>query len=371
MKEERVMGHKPPDSLFVCPLPPREILDSMEKAYGETLRHLDQHPGLRKNLSSLWFTCYHVLDAAAPSDLDTLTKIGFLPFSEATNEMIYAVNFALMGVYKTAFEKLRSFFELHLVGLYFADPSVAREGARKWVLGRASTPFMRTILKALFERPYFLRAERAFSFREDLATAYSELCDYVHTRGLPRSHGKLSGCNLPRFSAETLGAFVEALGRTAECVAIALALQFPVILQPLPISDKFGLNPPSSGFLEEGQVRLLEELIAPEKLSVLRDISAKDPRVQKIAEAIRGRPDLTPEELDQQILEWNKRLIETSGLEKWLENQRSILAQAPESGKARIAAMIEELTAWARQRGLDKHATRPPAAGKHDSGGEE
>jgi len=342
-----------PDPSFLGPFPPSEMLGHMTKAWDESAQYLARQPDLRERLSALWFTCYHVLDHTHPSDMETLAKIGFVPFAEATHEMIYAVNFALMGVYKTAFERLRSFLELYLVGVYYVDPTVPKEDARKWVVGHAATPFMSKVRKALLARPNFLTADRAFSFSEDLATTYGELCDYVHTRGHPRTHVALGG-NLPNFSASSLEAFVTAFARTAECVAVALALQFPVILQPVPMSAKFGFGGPISGFLEERQVRMLEGLIADGKLAVLQRISADAPQVQGIVRAIRELPDLTREELDKQLLEMAKLEIQGSGLEQWLMNQRAIMELVPDAEKEKILTRMEELTAWARERGFDR-----------------
>ncbi|MBM4038131.1 MAG: hypothetical protein FJ290_06410 [Planctomycetes bacterium] len=341
-----------PESYVPGPFPPRETLEHMAKASEEAEIYLRQHADVGKKLSSLWFTCYHVLFRATPSDLDTLARFGVVPFSEGINEMVYGVNFALMGIYKTALERLRSFLELYIVGVYFADPSVPKQDAREWFAGHTGTPFMTKMRKALFVREHFLTADREFSFSEDLATTYNYLCDYVHTRGFWKTHSRL-GANIPCFSPTSLTDFVEAFGRSAECVAIALALQFPIILQPVPVSDKFGLDGPTSGFLEEGEVRLLEGLIAQDKLRVLREISANDPEVQGTVEAIYALPDATPEQVEQQMIEMDKVEIEGSGLQHWLENQRAVMKLVPESEKEKFLARIEALSAWAKERGFD------------------
>ncbi|MHB9026896.1 MAG: hypothetical protein ACYC7E_22405 [Armatimonadota bacterium] len=83
----------------------------------------------------------------------------------------------------------------------------------------------------------------------------------------------------------------------------------PIILFPLPIEKKLGMNGPMGGFLEENYVEILYKLLKPESLSRLLEYYESNPVVVSIREYFEGLPDITEEELIRQIEEYADRQV--------------------------------------------------------------
>lgn len=86
-----------------------------------------------------------------------------------------------------------------------------------------------------------------------------------------------------------------------------MLLKYPIGLQGLPLTEKFGLNPPAGGFLEPHQVDLIGSMIEQEEMEFLKELSDSDPDVRKIVEHITSLPDLSEEDWRRQSEEFDKR----------------------------------------------------------------
>ena len=78
---------------------------------------------------------------------------------------------------------------------------------------------------------------------------------------------------------------------TISHIAVILAAYNPILLVGLPLEQKFADNPPLSGFFNEGQSKLLWELIPPQYHFSLNHIVKTDDEVQSILSWIDGLPD--------------------------------------------------------------------------------
>jgi len=264
----------------------------MAEVHKASITYLKGQRPLLEQLNVAHVFGYNVLFEAVPSDFESLTKIGYFPFAEATIEMNYAVAFGLGGVYKTAYSCLRRFLELCFTGLFFLCLESKKMDGVQWLKGQKNTPFKSNILEKLFEEPYFQQADKSFRYQEIVNQVYSKLNDYVHTKGKDLGHLSMSHSNLPSFVPESLKKFIDTTNDTAEVIAIALILKYPWLLIPLPVTEKFGSNPPLTGFLEHRDVELIERLISPEKLGFLRELSEADEGAQSIKNWMESRPDI-------------------------------------------------------------------------------
>ena len=86
---------------------------------------------------------------------------------------------------------------------------------------------------------------------------------------------------------------------------VIMLLKYPVGMQGLPLDEKFGLNGPVGGFLQEHQVQLITSLLSPEEKEFLQRISNEDPNVKAVIEYFNNLPDITEEEWRQQIDEFD------------------------------------------------------------------
>src|SRR6185312_16192759 len=109
------------------------------------------------------------------------------------------------------------------------------------------------------------------------STLYGTLSDFQHTKGQRHSSFWLNNrSNINQFDENSFGRWLELLSEVVEIVATFHLLKYPVGLQATPLEDKFGLNGPVGGFLRPDQLDLLKQILPPEVLVDLQQISDSD-----------------------------------------------------------------------------------------------
>lgn len=209
--------------------------------------------------------------------------------------------FAHQGAYKTAYFHLRSFFELHLMTVYFLSPLVSKTEADKWLISKEITPFFKKVLATLFKETVFLAADKTLSLQNRLEDFYYHTSDIIHTRGEQCSHLTFAKSNVPRFIPETLKRFVHDAENALCLVITCLALRSPVIMVPLPLFQKCSLNPPLSGFLEEEDVEVLRRFLDDNTIAFLESVASEDDFAQGNKEHFKSLADISQEQLQEQI----------------------------------------------------------------------
>jgi len=277
------------------------FLSTSKASYDGSIKFLEAHKEHSDRWCLLSLVAHQALEEAAPSTFEALEKIGHFPFVEARMDFELACNYALHGLYKTVYHHLRSFFELYLVGIYFLSNETKNRDAHDWLEGQSNTPRMQRIIDGLFRENNFNLASQEFNFKEQLNKLYWKLCDVVHTKGRIKGHMALSHSSQAQFIPDSLVEYIDVLHECIESVSIAFILRSPVLLIGLPLFQKFGLNPPASGFLEQDGVDLLRSVIAPERLKVLDAVAADDDFARDAKEWVMERPDVTTEEIEAQI----------------------------------------------------------------------
>lgn len=270
-----------------------------QDAYETTYKYIQDRPELLKDLENIEFFASQVFENCFPSDFDSLKKIMWFPVIEAGLELEYSVFLAKAGLYKIAYMSLRNFMELSLV--YFHYLLTVKSMGNEWVKGQIPTPFKREVISVLFEDENFQRFDAEVSIKEGINRVYSELSDICHTRGQPCSHLELTRANFPQFIEDS---FINYLNRTKEVINIIITCFVgvnPIILFPLPIQEKFGMNGPLSGYLEEYQVSVLRKLLMPPFLDILLKHYQNDIGVLETIQYFEALPDITKEAFQQQI----------------------------------------------------------------------
>jgi len=185
---------------------------------------------------------------------------------------------------------------------------VTAADARKWMQAMCQTPFFTRALAALGKISPYREANDSCGWSDLLRQHYFDLCDIVHVRGEPASYRELQpspfvfgGCHTPGFSEDRLARTADSLLRTIQHIAAIVTLANPILLVGLPMTEKFGINPPISGFFEEPQAERLWALLPEPFEPFLRELRGNDPDILGIEESIHGRPDLTQEEFRRQV----------------------------------------------------------------------
>lgn len=260
------------------------------------------------------FLTFGLLADAVRGDFNTIDRTWFFPSSEAEMELDNAINHCLIGSYKAAYDHLRRGLELILINIYLTHDKTAPEKAKLWMSSKSNTPyFSREVIKNIINHERFTDANKQLNWSNDIKDFYYKLCDIVHVNGVKRGFQKLnapsfylSGTAFVNIKKGTLLEFFGDFITAMEFISLALALYNPILLIDLPMTEKFGLNPPMSGFFEWGQSEILNKLI-PEKYKIFcENLKTTDDELLRIKDWIESMPDLTEEEFKEQVREQEK-----------------------------------------------------------------
>jgi hypothetical protein len=88
--------------------------------------------------------------------------------------------------------------------------------------------------------------------------------------------------------------------RVVKALVTMILLKYPIGMQKLPLWEKFGLNPPMGGFLEDSSREVVLFMLSETEKNFLNEISNNDPLVKEISKDLLSRPDLTEEQIEEQ-----------------------------------------------------------------------
>lgn len=294
--------------------------EQVTMAYRQSEEYLATEPHLQETVRLTRRFCHTILLQLVPSYFESQARIGYFPFAEASTDGAFAIDLALSGLYKPAYSCLRSFLELSFVGLhYLALPDRDRSGV-KWLEGESSTPFRSRVVRALQAHPQFSAAAKKVDLFGRFDSLYGRLSDITHTKGLDYGHIKISKANFPRFVDSSLREFSQAAHEAASLVATAFSILRPVVLIPLPLFEKFGLNPPASGFLEGSEVEDVMSLLPSGHREWLGSRGDSDEEARSVLAWILELPDLSEEEIQKQVEDQEKWLTELSETDEHVES---------------------------------------------------
>jgi hypothetical protein len=84
-----------------------------------------------------------------------------------------------------------------------------------------------------------------------------------------------------------------------EIVALQ-SLYNPVILVGVPFEEKFGLEGPMSGYLNDGQAEVINNLIPPNYKDYFNQLIHNDEEIKSVVDYFNSLPDLTEDDLKEQ-----------------------------------------------------------------------
>ena len=102
------------------------------------------------------------------------------------------------------------------------------------------------------------------------------------------------------------------------------------------------------GGLEPHQIQQISALLGNEDFSKLEELACKDPNVQETMTWIENLPDLTEEEVEEQIINLDKHTIESMGLNDWLK-----MEEKSKPWSAKVQKRVEFLVQWAKENGYE------------------
>jgi len=273
-------------------------------------RYIDAEYEQKDLLATARTFLVHDFIDTAPSDIESLTRVWYFPWIEASAELDLALTHTMLGMHRATYDHQRRGLELVVVGsLFVAETTSATEGSR-WMASALETPMFTRAIDRLGALDFYQAFDDDTGWIRHLKRHYWAVCDIIHVKGtacglreVQPSSLNFNGMSVPEFNGDavkrSLDFFLDTVGHTA----VALALSNPVLLYGLPLDEKFGLNGPLSGFFTDDQTDRLLSLIPDKYADALLVRSASLPEVESVRDWIQSLPDLSPEEIRRQAAE--------------------------------------------------------------------
>ena len=328
--------------------------DKSIEVYKETEKYFETNPEIKKRIEELGWI-YHTVGMIVPQNFENFWSGHYFPFIDSWEELQVSFTQICFGLYKQAFVSLRSGLELGMLSVYFNINDDGHNAVKDWLQAKdkkeADTPFAKTIWKILLQNDNI----RKFNEKHDIETVHKNLGylhNYVHTKGAKHSNRMgLLKSNSQTFEAKLISKWLESYAKIISLVSTLHLLKYPISVVRFDYSKKFGIDIPSFGGLEEYNIDKIASILPDKYLEDIELIAKEDPTTQTNIQEISAFPDMTEEQVEEQIVNLDKMSIENGeGFTKWLENQeRWIKSFGQIEFDEKMKNRIELLKIWATE----------------------
>jgi len=298
------------------------------EVYKKTSDYLLENSSIKDTIGELgWF--YHIIGMTIPQNWDNFWSGHIFPFSESWEELQISFNLVCFGLYKQAFVSLRSALELGMLSVYYNINDEGHRMVKDWLASKdsndANTPRASVIWRVLLSNKNI----KEFDDKHNLKERFNELGflhNYVHTKGSKYSNklGRLKS-NFQTFESDQIENWLDTYQKIASIVCTLHLLKYPIAVVKYDYSQKFGIDIPSFGGLEEFNIEKIRRILPDDYLSTIENIAENDKATQETINEIKSFPDKTEEEVEEQCRFIEKMSIEGSGFIKWLKQQKKFL----------------------------------------------
>lgn len=250
---------------------------------------------------------FNSIEDLVPKPLEKIMTGHMFPIAEANFELENSIALCKLGFYKHALIALRNVLELGLLSVYWDIDDKSHLNIQKWLYSFDNTPFKNTIFKKLTTNENIEKFDKTHNFFSDIDILFGQLSNFVHTKGRFHSSNDLANANFNRFNEKSFLTWLKFMEKTAQFVVIVHILKYPVALQHTPVEQKFGLNGPVGLFLVPRQSEEIKQFLDEKILKTLQEISDNDPEALSLVEWIDKRPDISREEMEAQVKEFEKK----------------------------------------------------------------
>jgi len=322
------------------------------EVYKKTEEYFNANPNVKSRVEELGWI-YQTVGMIIPQNLENLWSGHYFPFTESWEELQISFNLVCFGLYKQAFVSLRSGLELGMLSVYFNINDDGHNTVKEWLQSKetaeAKTPRADKIWGILLSNENF----KKFNDKHDLRNTFDSLGflhNYVHTKGAKHSNRMgLLKSNSQTFEAKLIIKWLKSYADIISLISTFHLLKYPVAVIRFDYSKKFGIDIPSFGGLEEQYIDQIAKILPENYLADIEVIANEDPTTQQTISEVNSFPDMTEEQLEEQILNLEKMSIENGeGFNKWLENQEKFLQSlGQEEFNEKMNQRIEILKKWA------------------------
>lgn len=299
--------------------------DKSIEVYRETEKYFEENPVIKKRIEELGWI-YHTVGMIIPHNFENFWSGHYFPFMDSWEELQVSFTQICFGLYKQAFVSLRSGLELGMLSVYFNINDEGHNTVKDWLKAKdtkdADTPYAKTIWKILLQNDNI----RKFNEKHDIETIHKNLGylhNYVHTKGAKHSNRMgLLKSNSQTFEAKLISKWLTTYSDIISLISTLHLLKYPISVIRFDYSKKFGIDIPSFGGLEEYHIDKIASILPDKYLEDIELIAKEDTATQETIKEISAFPDMTEEQVEEQIINLEKMSIEDGeGFTKWLENQ--------------------------------------------------
>jgi hypothetical protein len=327
---------------------PNKSIDVLKK----TENYLAENPSIKDRIEELGWI-YQTIGMTIPQTYESIWSGHFFPIMESWEELQISFNLCCFGLYKQAFVSLRSGLELGMLSVYYNINDEGHKIVKNWYNSKdsneANTPRSNKIWNSLLSNSNIKQFNDKFNLKkkhDDLAFLHN----YVHTKGYKFSNrlGIKKG-NSQSFEFEMVENWLKSYAEVVSLICTMHLLKYPIAVIRFDYQKKYGIDIPSFGGLEEYNIDRISTILPEGYLHEIEIIANNDPKTKHIINEISSLPDMTENEVEEQIISLEKLFIENGvGFTLWLEQQNSFLVMSGQKKfSKRMQNRIEILKKWA------------------------
>jgi hypothetical protein len=320
------------------------------QVYEQSKLYLEQ-TDYKERLSSLAWAFHDLLILFPLTDANMFSGYIF-PWKDSCEELQISFNLCMFGFYKQAMSSLRSALELGLLSVYWNLNDDGHDVIKSWISSEQDTPRITDIWKKIEEHKNFQAFQKVYDIKSRLLSL-NYLHHYVHTKGHRYSNtfGRFKS-NCQTFEQQETESWIRSYEEVVTVLVILHLVKFPIGTIRFDYSSKFGIDTPGSGGLDEFQVDRVENVVGSNVFKSIEAIAKVDQFTLDVIKWVKGLPDMTDEGLENQIRNFDKLQIRQVGFDHWLQNERIVNKDFPETTKQKKRFKV--LEEWAKENNYEK-----------------
>jgi len=330
--------------------------DKSIQVYKRTIEYLEKHADVKEKIQELSWV-YQSLHHVIPTTTSSFWSGHNFPFTESWDELQISFNLICFGLYKQAMSSLRSALELGLLSVYYNINNDGHIAVKKWLSSadtkEADTPKIQDVWKILIKHENIEKFQKEFDINKRLLDL-NFLHNYVHTKGYIYSNklGKKKS-NFQTFEEDFVFLWLSKFEEIIIIVMTLHLLKYPTALIKYDYSIKFGIDIPSFSHLQIDEIDSLKKYLPKDYYELLEKISINDPETRDFFEWIKTYPDMSEEDVENQIVEMDKDDIERQGIIDYKKQQLIIYGVDDFDGfPNKVKNRITKLEKWAIKKGF-------------------
>lgn len=328
--------------------------DKSIEVYKKTEKYFEENPEIKKRVEELGWI-YHTVGLIVPQNIENLWSGHYFPFIDSWEELQISFNQICFGLYKQAFISLRSGLELGMLSVYFNINDDGHNAVKEWLNSKesneANTPRANVIWKILLSNENI----KQFNDKHNLRKTFDDLGylhNYVHTKGSKYSNQMgLIKSNSQTFEAKLISKWLDTYETVISLISTLHLLKYPISVIRFDYKSKFGIDIPNLGNLEGFNIDKIAKILPVDYLADIEKIANEDLSTQETIKELNLLPDMTEEQVEEQIINLEKMFIKNGeGFIKWLEQQENFLKSVGEEEFSEVMkTRIEILREWAEE----------------------